>query len=80
MVLFYRNLWGKTPVSPAEALRRAQVAVYREPGRIKEWAQGRGPLPRPVVGSATKPQEKPPVGKTSPARAWAAFVMAGPGN
>jgi CHAT domain-containing protein len=79
MVLFYRHLWGKQPVGPAEALRRAQLALYREPGRIKEWAQGRGPLPVPVVASATV-KEKKPAGTTSPARAWAAFVLSGPGD
>jgi CHAT domain-containing protein len=79
MVLFYRQLWGKTAVGPAEALRRAQLAVYRQPARIKEWAQGRGPLPMPVVASV-KPTEKPIAGKTSPARVWAAFVLSGPGD
>ena len=43
MVLFYRQLWGKEKVSRMEALRRAQLAIYREPGRIKEWSKGRGP-------------------------------------
>jgi CHAT domain-containing protein len=80
MVLFYRHLWGKTPVNPAEALRRAQVSVYREPGRIKQWSQGRGPLPVPVPGSAARPSDKGPKHKTSPARAWAAFVLSGPGD
>ena len=36
-------------------------------------------LPRPVPGSAAAP-DKPPAGKTSPAKAWAAFVLSGPGN
>jgi CHAT domain-containing protein len=79
MVLFYRHLWGKEKMSAAEALRRAQLAVYREPGRIKEWSQGRGPLPTPIHGSG-KAAEKLPAGKTSPARAWAAFVISGPGD
>jgi CHAT domain-containing protein len=79
MVLFYRHLWGEEPLGTAEALRRAELAVYREPGRIKEWSQGRGPLPAPVPGSA-RPAGKAPAGKTSPARAWAAFVLSGPGD
>ncbi len=78
MVLFYRHLWGKEPVGPAEALRRAQLAIYREPGRIKDWSQGRGPLPVPVAGTGRSPETRP-VGKTTPARAWAAFVLSGPG-
>jgi CHAT domain-containing protein len=80
MVLFYRHLWGKAPVSPAEALRRAQVSVYREPGRIKDWSRGRGPLPVPVAGSTTRPSEKGPKHKTSPACVWAAIVLSGPGD
>jgi CHAT domain-containing protein len=79
MVLFYRHLWGRKPLAPAEALRQAQLALYREPGRIKKWAQGRGPLPKPVLGSGKVP-DKPTTGKTSPARAWAAFVLSGPGD
>ena len=80
MVLFYRQLWGKEKLTPMEALRRAQLAVYREPGRVGEWAAGRGPLPTPVAGGETTPAEKRPKGKTSPARAWAAFVISGPGD
>jgi CHAT domain-containing protein len=79
MVLFYRHLWGRKPLAPAEALRQAQLALYREPGRIKEWALGRGPLPKPVIGSGKVP-DKPTTGKTSPARAWGAFVLSGPGD
>jgi hypothetical protein len=56
------------------------VSVYREPGRIKEWSQGRGPLPVPVAGSAARPSEKGPKPKTSLARVWAAFVISGPGD
>src|SRR5207248_9488453 len=39
MALFYRNLWEKN-MPPAEALRRAQLEVYRNPGRIAELAAG----------------------------------------
>ena len=40
MDLFYREMWvGKA--TPAEAMRRAQLAVYRDPGSVKEWARGR---------------------------------------
>ena len=53
MVLFYRNLWGEEPMTPLEALRQAQLAVYRQPGRIADWSQGRGPSPKPVKGAET---------------------------
>ena len=79
MVLFYRNLW-EAKLSPVEALRSAQLAVYRDPGRIPEWAVGRGPLPKPVAGGPTTPPKKGPKEKTSPAKAWAAFVLSGPGD
>jgi hypothetical protein len=42
MVLFYRHLWGKKPLPPAEALRQAQLAIYRNPQHVKEWSLGRG--------------------------------------
>ena len=80
MVLFYRQLWGKEKVTPVEALRRAQLAVYREPGQIKEWAAGRGPIPKPEAIDTGKEPDKGPKPKTSPARAWAAFVISGPGD
>ena len=79
MVLFYRNLW-EAKVTPVEALRQAQLAVYRDPGRIPEWAVGRGPLPKPVAGGTTTTPKRDPKEKTSPAKAWAAFVISGPGN
>ena len=81
MVLFYRNLWGKEKLTPMEALRRAQLAVYRNPSSVPEWAAGRGPNPKVVVaGTTTKPPVKGPKGETSPAKAWAAFVISGPGD
>jgi CHAT domain-containing protein/Tfp pilus assembly protein PilF len=80
MSLFYRQLWDeKNPVGPAEAMRRAQLALYREPGRVKEWAAGRGPIPKPIAAGGKLP-DKPIKGKTSPTRAWAAFLVSGPGK
>ncbi|MFO0875857.1 MAG: CHAT domain-containing tetratricopeptide repeat protein [Gemmataceae bacterium] len=71
MSLFYRQLWqAREPIGPAEALRRAQLALLREPERIAEWAQGRGPMP----GSSPA---KHPGGHT---RLWAAFLLSGLGD
>jgi CHAT domain-containing protein len=75
MGLFYRYLWvDKLP--PAEALRRAQLALYRRPGLIAALARRRGldfleaalPAPAPAAG---------PTAKTSQ---WAAFVLSGAGQ
>jgi CHAT domain-containing protein len=81
MVLFYRHLWGRKPLPPAEALRQAQLALYRNPQHVKEWSAGRGPNLKIVLpGSATKEPDKTPGAKTASAKAWAAFVLSGPGD
>jgi CHAT domain-containing protein len=75
---FYHKLWADR-LPPLEALRQAQLDVYRNPGRIKEWA-GRGfdfkdaPLPPPSAAG--------PAGPGSHARTaqWAAFVLSGAGR
>ena len=78
MGLFYRSLWvDKKP--PLEALRSAQLYLYRHPGLIPELAKRRGsdwveePLPKP-----RKPRG--PRGKTADPRLWAAFLLSGPGR
>jgi CHAT domain-containing protein len=80
MALFYHHLWreGRPPL---EALRQAQLALYRQPGRIPEWAEGRsfqsdktGKLPKDPQPAAAGPGGKAPV------KVWAAFVLSGPGR
>jgi CHAT domain-containing protein/tetratricopeptide (TPR) repeat protein len=83
MALFYRNLWqGKLP--PVEALRRAQLALYRHPEHVKAWARGeRGPdLKRPAPGSkpAAAAGEGAKPGGTAATKLWAAFVLSGLGR
>jgi CHAT domain-containing protein len=75
---FYENLWqGKMP--PIEALRQAQLYVYRHPDEIGKPAAGRGlGVSRPVTlpgGGDVKPGSK-----TAPTRQWAGFVLAGAGD
>jgi CHAT domain-containing protein len=78
MVLFYRHLWSRKPLPPVEALRQAQLALYRNPQHVKEWSAGRGPNLKIVLpGSSTKEPDKPPTGKRAPAKTWAAFVLSG---
>ncbi|MFO0881776.1 MAG: CHAT domain-containing protein [Gemmataceae bacterium] len=78
MSLFYRQLWqSKEPIGPAEALRRAQLAMLHNPERIPEWAVGRGPLPNPISGSSKVERVE---GKPGHARVWAAFLASGLGE
>jgi CHAT domain-containing protein len=76
MGLFYHFLWneGKPPV---EALRAAQLSLYRRPELLTEtvdraWVDIAKPLDRPEANLV-------PGGPTSPTKLWAGFVLSGPG-
>jgi CHAT domain-containing protein len=77
MALFFRNLWEKN-MSPVEALRQAQLEIYRHPDKIPELAEGfRGKFEEvPGSGEEVKPSKD---GKAHP-RLWAAFTLSGPGR
>jgi tetratricopeptide (TPR) repeat protein len=81
--LFYRNLWQEK-LPPVEALRRAQLALYRHPEHVKAWARGeRGPdLKHPAPGSKPAAPEEggPKPGGTAPTKLWAAFSLSGLGR
>ena len=74
MALFYANLWEKK-LDPAEALRQAQLTLYRNPTAVA-LAKSRGvdfsesDLPKVVP----EPGEK---GKRTPPAQWAAFTFSG---
>jgi CHAT domain-containing protein len=74
MALFYRNLWERK-LDPAEALRQAQLTLYRHP-EAPATAKKRGvnftetDLPK----VEEKPAEKP---RHSPTAQWAAFTFSG---
>ncbi len=80
MAVFYHELWVAER-SPMEALRRAQLALYRNPGDVKELARGRGPDFDKTVRRVTTP---PPKGgrpkKAALVRDWAAFILSGSGG
>jgi CHAT domain-containing protein/Tfp pilus assembly protein PilF len=85
---FYQQLWkhGRTPL---EALRLAQLAVLKDPGRVrKREAELRAALVKRGVseqeleqrGILAKARNRPAVGKgreRSPVAWWAAFVLSG---
>jgi CHAT domain-containing protein len=65
MALFYRNLWEKE-MPPIEALRQAQLEIYRHPDRITGLAEGfRGKL-QVVPGTAEPPVPAAADGKAHP--------------
>jgi CHAT domain-containing protein/tetratricopeptide (TPR) repeat protein len=82
MALFYNNLWrqGKPQL---EALREAQLALYRQPELAGKLAAARGtpdfdklvqrPVPAPSSDGSSTPRR-------APARQWAAFVLSGDGR
>jgi CHAT domain-containing protein len=77
MALFYHNLW-REKLPALEALRLAQLTLYRHPERIPALARQRGPdfektvrLP-PASGAASA--------RRAPARLWAGFVLSGLGR
>jgi CHAT domain-containing protein/Tfp pilus assembly protein PilF len=78
MGLFYHHLWeeGKPPL---EALREAQLAVYRHPERLPAYSRLRGPdLAREVrrpAGAAA-----PGAGARAATRLWAGFTLSGLGR
>jgi CHAT domain-containing protein len=80
MAVFYHELWeeGRPPL---EALRRAQLALYRHPKDVGALAKGRGPDFDKTVKRVTQPppkEDKP--AKAALPRDWAAFVLSGYGR
>jgi CHAT domain-containing protein/Tfp pilus assembly protein PilF len=82
MALFYDRLWrrGKPPL---EALREAQLALYRHPELVGKLAAARGTpdfdklVQRPEPGPGPDDSSAP---RRAPARQWAAFVLSGDGR
>ncbi|MFI5455304.1 MAG: CHAT domain-containing protein [Isosphaerales bacterium] len=82
MAIFYDQLWQQHK-PPIEALRIAQLTLYRHPERIGELAKARGTLDfgklvqRPEPG----PDNGKPAGtEHAPIEKWAAFVLSGWGK
>jgi CHAT domain-containing protein len=78
MAEFYRNLW-ELNLPPIEALRQAQLTIYRNPNLIPELAaRFRGKFEE-VQGAKDVGASPGPGGTTHP-RMWAAFILSGPGH
>lgn len=79
MRLFYRNLWEQN-LPPLEALRQAQLSLYRHPAQVTALASAtRGPNFNKVVKLVEGGIVEPTAPRSSPRR-WAAFVLSGTGQ
>jgi CHAT domain-containing protein len=82
MSLFYHHLWQEQR-SPLEALRRAQLALYRNPKEVPLLARQRGPDFDVTVRRVSLPpaaaQEPRPATRAA-VKDWAAFVLSGAGR
>ena len=75
---FYRNLWEKR-LSKREALRQAQLTVYRNPEMVLRRAKEMGV--RGIEDEApTLPAAGPATTRRSPPAWWAAFLLSGLGE
>ena len=88
MNLFYARLWHTDETQrlpPLQALREAQLTLYRQPELIPQFAKGevRGPRTDKIVKiedyTPPKPDEIKPTGRAH-AKQWAAFVLSGVGR
>jgi tetratricopeptide (TPR) repeat protein len=88
MTRFYGHLFAEDKdkrLPPIEALRRAQLELYRHPELIPAWAKGEQRAPgKPRPATTPPPPETPPELVTSagraPIRLWAAFTLSGSGR
>jgi CHAT domain-containing protein len=82
MALFYHYLWQEQR-PPLEALRRAQLALFRNPQAVPLLARQRGPdfdvTVRRVSQAPASAQEPRPVRRAA-VKDWAAFVLSGAGR
>ena len=88
MARFYGHLFAPDQsrrLPPLEALRRAQLDLYRHPDLIPAWSRGEARAPgKPRPATAPPPADTPPELLTSAGRApiklWAAFTLSGLGR
>jgi CHAT domain-containing protein len=76
--LFYHNLWQEKQPT-LQALRQAQLFLYRHPERIGVLAAARGPKDLGKIVSLPPDPKLLPGGK-APVKLWAGFVLSGAGK
>jgi CHAT domain-containing protein/tetratricopeptide (TPR) repeat protein len=80
MTLFYHHLWQKH-LPPLQALRQAQLALYRHPEAVPALARSRGPAFDQAVQRVARPPAKGKGRKGhAPIKHWAAFTLSGAGR
>jgi CHAT domain-containing protein len=79
MAKFYHEMWvNKKP--PIDALREAQLTIYRRPDLIADLAGERGaPKLKDAVAAKVDASAKPPAARAD-TKLWAAFVLSGVGK
>jgi CHAT domain-containing protein/tetratricopeptide (TPR) repeat protein len=78
MGVFYKKLWQENK-APIEALREAQLAIYRNPDLVGKLSTERGASFGKTVELIDKGRRSPD-GKTAHPRLWAAWVLSGLGR
>jgi CHAT domain-containing protein len=76
MALFYHKLWRENK-PPLEALREAQLTLYRHPERVGLLARASGPEFDKLL---RLPLAKEAPAKQTPIMLWAGFILSGPGR
>ncbi|MCI0461311.1 MAG: CHAT domain-containing protein, partial [Gemmataceae bacterium] len=80
MTRFYHALW-KDKLPPLEALRQAQLALYRDPKHLAAWAnRERGVNLKPMPATAPVAPAAPWLSGRTPVKLWAGFVLSGTGR
>jgi CHAT domain-containing protein len=75
---FYHHLWEKNE-PPIQALRRAQLELYRNPTQIADLMRGGAPKFSGVAKPLPKGEE-PKAGERAATKLWAVFVLSGVGR
>jgi CHAT domain-containing protein/Tfp pilus assembly protein PilF len=79
MGLFYHKLWQEKQ-SPLQALREAQLYLYRYPEQVGALAKARGPKDLSKIVTLPPDPKKPPEAGKAPVKLWAGFVLSGAGQ
>jgi CHAT domain-containing protein len=80
MALFYHYLWQEN-LPPIEALRQAQLYLYRHPGKVKDAARGAPDFFKDLKAlPAEAPTPPPAEGERGHPRLWAGFLLSSAGR